>query len=410
MSDSEVAANDGEEERDWQRLLFIPLTILAWLAVIVIFLWLASHVAKTILTLALSGIVAFALTPLVGLLNRWLPRGIAIAVAYILGFGVIVGLGAIVVDTTATQITSLANSLPTYQTSLQHHEPQILRLLKPFGVTHAKLVTSEHQITTYLQGSASTAAKDSLDIISTVVGTIVDIVLVLILSVYLTANGPRISARLRKETPPGQRRHINLLIAIVNQVVGGYIRGTLTMALLVGTLVGVGMAVMHVRYAVLLGILAFFMEFVPVIGVLISGIVCVGVALFQGWVLALFVLGYFVVVHVIEGDVVGPRIMGSAVGIHPATALIALVAGTELFGLWGALFAAPLAGLLQAIGTAAYREIRGGDPTAVVHAVVEGAKGRKAQEPDMTQEEAGPETTSSEETQPRAPEPVGPRE
>ena len=405
MDDDKTAAGDTTAERDWQQALFIPLTILAWLAVIVIALWLVSHVAKTILTLVLSGIVAFALTPLVGLLNRWLPRGLAIAVAYIFGFGVIIGLGAVVVETTASQITSLANNLTTYQTSIQHHEPQILRLLKPFGVTHAKLITAEHQITAYLQSFATTAAKDSIGIISTVVGTVVDIVLVLILSIYLTANGPRITARLRKETPLGQRRHVNLLIAIVNQVVGGYIRGTLTMALLVGALVGLGMGVLQVRYAVLLGILAFFMEFVPVVGVLVSGSVCVIVALFQGWVLALFVLGYFVVVHVIEGDVVGPRIMGSAVGIHPATALIALVAGTELFGFWGALFGAPLAGLMQAIGTAAYREIRGGDPTAVLHAVVEGAKDQVDREVDVPLDER-----AADETEARSPEPVGPRE
>lgn len=53
---------------------------------------------------------------------------------------------------------------------------------------------------------------------------------------------------------------------------------------------------------------------------------------------------YFAVVHVIEGDVVGPRIMGKAVGIYSGVALVALVAGSELFGLWGALFGPPLAG------------------------------------------------------------------
>lgn len=137
-----------------------------------------------------------------------------------------------------------------------------------------------------------------------------------------------------------------------------------------------------VPYAVLLGVLAFFMEFIPIVGVLVSGSVCILLALFQGGAIkALIVLAYFVFVHVIEGDVVGPRIMGRAVGIHPATAIIALVAGTELFGVWGALFGAPLAGLIQAFATVAYRQLRGADPKEVLEAVVEQAKTQEEDEP-----------------------------
>jgi predicted PurR-regulated permease PerM len=147
---------------------------------------------------------------------------------------------------------------------------------------------------------------------------------------------------------------------------------------LVGGLVGVGLGVLGVPYAVLLGVLAFFMEFVPILGVFISGAASVLIAgfAFQEVLRPLLVLAYFVIVHVIEGDVVGPRIMGRAVGIHPATGLIALVAGTELFGVWGALFAAPVAGLLQAILAAAWIEFRGGKPHEVVQAVVEESKER----------------------------------
>jgi predicted PurR-regulated permease PerM len=360
--------------RDWQRALFIPLTILAWLAVIVVIGWLLSHVVKTILTLVFSGVVAFALTPLVGQLQRWMPRTFAIFIAYVLGFGVILGMITLVVTTAAGQITTFVGELPYYESKLHALEPHLVQILGPFGVTKAKINVAEHQVTDYLSTVGTSMAKSSVGIITSVLGTIVDIVLVLILSVYLTANGPKISAQLRRQTPGDQRRYTTLFIAIVNRVVGGYIRGTLTLATLVGTLVGAGMFVLHVPYAILLGILAFFMEFIPIVGVLVSGAVCVVIALFQGWITAALVLAYFVVVHVIEGDVVGPRIMGRAVGIHPATALVALVAGTELFGVWGALFGAPLAGLIQAIVTAAVEEIRGGDATAVLDAVENAAK------------------------------------
>jgi predicted PurR-regulated permease PerM len=382
--------------RDWQRALFIPLTILAWLAVLVVTGWLLGHIVKTILTLVFSAIVAFALTPVVNLLARWMPRLLAIAIAYILGFAIILGLGALLVYNAAEQITSFVNHLSDYQKQAQQLKPHIISILKPFGVNNQNYDHTQQQAVSYLKSAGTSVAAQSLSIVTGVLGTVVDIVLTLILSVYLTANGQKISVWLRSQTPSPQRRNTVLLIGIVSQVMGGYIRGTLTLATLIGVLVGGGMYVLHVNYAVLLGILAFFMEFVPVIGVLVSGAVCVGVALFQGWVLALIVLGYFVVVHVIEGDVVGPRIVGKAVGIHPATALIALVAGTELFGIWGALFAAPLAGLMQAIGTAAYREFRGQDPATVLNDVKEEAEKAADQnvlDTDLNSEHPPPATT-----------------
>jgi predicted PurR-regulated permease PerM len=377
---------NSQVSASWQRALYLPVIILAWLAVVVIAGWLLTHVAKTILVLVLSGIVAYALTPLVALLSRWVPRWLAIALAYVLGFSLLLGLGALLVDTAANQVTNLVGHLPKYVQQLKRFEPRIVSTLGPFGITQAKIDHTQQQAVAYLQGAGTGVATQSVGIVSGILSTLIDMILILILSVYLTANGPKIAKRLRRETPLAQRWRMALVITIVNQVVGGYIRGTFAMATLIGVLVGGGMLVLHVPYAILLGLLAFFMEFIPIIGVLISGAVCMVVALFQGWVLAVVVLAYFVVVHIIEGDVVGPRVMGKAVGIHPATALIGLVAGTEIFGIWGALFAAPLAGLLQAIGTAAWRESRGSDPPTVVQAVV--AK-EKQDAPGLPTEHAG---------------------
>jgi predicted PurR-regulated permease PerM len=354
------------------RALLVPLVILAWLAVIVVAGWLVSHITRAILMLILSTLVAFALTPLVSLLSRWIPRLLAIALSYLIGFVVFFGILSLVVVTAGTEVTNFVRHLPDYSSRVQDLQPQVLALLSPLGVTHAQLAQAEASAVSALESLGTTAANDAFGIVTSVLGAVVDGVLILILSVYVTASGPRLVHWLREQAPPGQRRRANLLINIVNNVVGGYVRGTLTLATLVGVLVGVGMGILGVRYALLLGILAFFMEFVPILGVLISGAVCVVLALFQGWVLALLVVAYFVVVHVIEGDLVGPRVMGRAVGIHPAVALLALVAGTDILGFWGALFGAPIAGVLQAIVVAAWKEIRRSeprDPMAVAVAV-----------------------------------------
>ena len=179
-----------------------------------------------------------------------------------------------------------------------------------------------------------------------------------VLSIYLLVDGARVSRWFRQNMPYRQRGRVRFLLETLQRVVGGYIRGQVLLCCIIGTLVGVGMWLLGVPYALLLGVLAFILEFIPVLGTLLSGVVCVLLALTKGWVLAVIVLAYFVVVHVIEGDVVGPRIVGKAVGLHPAISIVALIAGTELFGIWGALLAAPLAGVLQAFVKALWAEWR----------------------------------------------------
>jgi len=345
----------------WSTALLAPLTILAWLAVVLVAGWLLSHVTRALMTIVFSAVIAYALTPLVRRLNRFVPRAVAVAIAFLMGFAVVFGLLGIVVVTAATQVQTLVARLPAYASEARQLEPQVLGVVKPWGITITKeqLTSTETGLVHALQGAGEHLAGGAAGVIASTAGTILDTVLVLILSIYLTVNGPAIGRWLRREATPGaQRRTVTGMVLIVNQVVGGYVRGTLTMALLVGVLVGVGMAALRVNYAVLLGVLAFFMEFIPIVGVLVSGLLCVLIALFQGWILGLIVLGYFVIVHIIEGDVVGPRVMGRAIGIHPAVALVALVAGTELFGIWGALFGAPLAGLLQATATVLWTEYK----------------------------------------------------
>lgn len=351
----ERAPERVSDERVWMRRLFIPLTALAWLAVLGVVFWLAGLVAQTVILIALAVLIAYALTPVVNRLARWTPRWLAIVIAYLIFAGALVLLIYIIAGTLTREITALVNSV---QTAAQPGNQQsgLHKLLSRFGVP-ASTVNGLNQ---RLTSSVPAAASHLLPIVSGIANALVGLIVTLVLSVYFLAAGPRIGQWLRAETPLAQRHRITFFLDTVNRVVGGYIRGQVTLAALIGVLVGLGMYfVFHLPFAVLLGILAFVLEFIPFLGVIVSGAACVLVALTQGVIPAVLVLGYFVIVHVIEGDVVGPRIVGKAVGIHPAVSLIALIAGAELFGLWGALFAAPVAGLIQSLMETFWTEYRG---------------------------------------------------
>jgi predicted PurR-regulated permease PerM len=353
------------------RALVLPLVVLVWLVLLVLCLWVLSHFAHTILIAVLAAVLAFGFAPLARFFSRRMPRPIAIALAYVVGLSVVFGFGAYVVATAVSQIATLVTNLPDYIQQGQSLQPQVESLLAPLGLPTGWLGGLEAQAVGDVQTFATAIARDLIPRIAEFFGTVIDLVLVLILSVYMLLDGARIAEFLRNELPGTRARaRAQALITVVNRVIGGYIRGVLTLAALVGALVGLGLAALGVPYAVLLGVLAFFMEFVPILGVFISGAASVLIAIFyfQDVFHPVIVLAYFVFVHVIEGDVVGPRIMGRAVGIHPATGLVALVAGTEVFGVWGALFAAPLAGLLQAVIVVAWVEFRGGGPQEVLAA------------------------------------------
>jgi predicted PurR-regulated permease PerM len=146
-----------------------------------------------------------------------------------------------------------------------------------------------------------------------------------------------------------QRAHINTFLDIMKHVIGGYIRGQLLLATTIALLTGIGMAILGVPYALLLGVLAFILEFIPMVGAILTGVISVAVALTQGWLTALLVLGYVVFLQALEGQILAPRMLGGSIGLHPIVSVLALLAGSELFGITGALFAAPVAGVLQAL-------------------------------------------------------------
>src|SRR5947209_10020698 len=214
--------------------------------------------------------------------------------------------------------------------------------------------SARDQLAARLEGFAGSVVP----LLTGLVGAVLDVILVAVISIYLLAGGSRVSDWLRRNMPDQQQGRMRFLLDTLQRVVGGYIRGQVLLCGLVGVLVGVGMQVIGVPFALLLGVLAFVLEFVPVLGTLVSGTICVLLALTKGWVIAVIVLVYFVVVHVLEGDVVGPRIVGKTIGLNPVVSLAALIAGAELFGIAGALLASPVAGVLQALLIAIWLEWR----------------------------------------------------
>jgi predicted PurR-regulated permease PerM len=341
----------------WAHRRDIPIAILAWTALVCLVLWGAGHIVRTLLILTIAALLAYALAPGVKVLQRFMPRFLAILIMYLLVFGAISFLLYLIVTTAIEQVGSLASNVQKWLTpkSASHLSP-LEQTLHTLGISSEQITSFRTQITSRLEEIASSA----IPILTGFFDVVLDIVLVAVLSIYLLLDGSRVSNWIRLNAP--YRAQANAVLSTIQHIVGGYIRGQFILAVLVGVLVGGGMFVFRVPYAVFLGLLAFVLEFIPVLGTLLSGTISTLIALTQGWLTALGVLIYFVVVHVLEGDIIGPRIVGKAVGLHPVVSITALIAGAELFGIWGALFASPIAGVLQALIVALWTNWRATHP------------------------------------------------
>lgn len=337
----------------WVRRLLIPLAILAWAGIAILILMVAGYLTRTLLLLGIAILLAYALSPLVTFFTRAMPRFVAILVVYLLVFGAIGTLLYFIVRTSVDQIISLSNYIGSLLAPGRNGNPSVVeQSLNSLGISHEQIASLQSQIINQMGGVASNIVL----IFTGVAGAALDIILVIVMSIYLMMDGKRAINWLRQNMPRRQRGRTRFLLDTLQRVVGGYIRGQLFLCTLIGALVGIGMQILGVPYAILLGVIAFFLEFIPVLGTIVSGAICVLFALTRGWLLAIIVLAYFVFVHIIEGDVVGPRLVGKVIGIHPVVSLVALIAGSELFGIWGALFAAPIAGVIQAFLIAIWYE------------------------------------------------------
>ncbi len=340
----------------WAQRRDIPLAILAWTGVLFIVFWGAGHIARTIILLLVAALLAYALAPAVTFLERWLPRFVATLLVYLVVLSAISGLMYFIVTAAVSQIASLSHYITVLlsPSSKTNSQTPLTHTLQSFGISTSQIDALRSQLTNQIGG----VVGGIVPFLTEFVNVILDVILVAILSIYLLADGKRVTTWLRQNTPRQQRGRIRFLLNTLQRIVGGYIRGQLLLCALIGVLVGLGMTILHVPYALLLGVVAFVLEFIPVLGTLVSGAICVLLALTQGWIIAVLVLAYFVGVHILEGDVIGPRIVGKAIGLHPIVSLAALVAGAELFGVWGALFASPIAGVIQALLVAVWSEWR----------------------------------------------------
>lgn len=335
---------------EWNRRLVFLRIVLILVILAGILFWLSSQIIVVLLIFLVAALLAYAVVPVIDLLHRFMPRALAMVLVYLVAIAAFGFLAYITVKTLIPQFNSLAQSVQTFVTPGSNGQPSPLdQLLQSLGFTQSQINSATKQVQSQLSSSASDIAKGTEQFIGGFIGAGFNILITVVVSVYLLVDGYRFGNWLVSSSPLSQRGWVSSVLEILQRVVGGYIRGQIVMSSCMGVMQFVGMTILGVPYAPLIGMLAFILEFIPDIGTIITGFVAVVIALTVSWQLAVITLIYTIFVDCIEGYVLSPRIIGRAVEIKPVVSLLAMIAGSELFGIWGAILAAPTMGLIQAL-------------------------------------------------------------
>ena len=391
---AEATMNMPPPSEKQARILWFSLTALAiavLLGVIGLFLWGLGSVLKiltpVLLPLAVAGVIAYLLDPIVDLLQRkGIPRMRAIVLVFFFGVMLVVGLVGTVLPQLVVETGALVDQVPDYARKLQERfensalGERLDRLWKSSAAPPSPVVTTNHVGAVEGTTTPATAEQTHNPVMAKVLAWTADVIpaiglwflaqiqrvgswiewiigfaLIPIYVFYFLKEKSGIESNWRAYLPMREssvKQEVIFILSQINDCLIVFFRGQVLVALCSGTLLTIGFLSMGLHYAFLLGAVAGVLGIIPYLGVLVSLIPAIALAAIQfgDWLHPILVVVIFAIVHVLEGFVISPKIIGDRVGLHPLTIIIAVMIGTTLMGgILGGVLAIPLTAALRTI-------------------------------------------------------------
>ncbi|GHC14613.1 AI-2E family transporter [Gemmobacter nanjingensis] len=324
-----------------------------------------------ILPFLVGGAIAYFMDPLADRLERaGLSRAAATGVISIAALLLTVLLFLAVLPVLFNQLTALVNEAPVMFRRLQAF---MLERFPDLQDQTSTMRQTLENIGKLIQSKGGELAQSLIGSAMGVINAVVFIVVVPVVAFYMLLDWDRMVARVDEILPRDHAPTVRHLAREIDRVLAAFVRGQISVCLLLGTFYAVALMLAGLNYGIVVGAIAGAVTFIPYVGAIIGGALAMGLALFQFWgdwlqigiVAGIFALGQF-----LEGNVITPKLVGNSVGLHPVWLLFALSAFGSVFGFVGMLVAVPVAaalGVLARFAIDQYKQSRlylGLGPTA----------------------------------------------
>jgi predicted PurR-regulated permease PerM len=314
--------------------------------------WLVYLLSPILTPFVVAALLAYLGDPLVDRLEaRRLPRTLAVSVVFTVIVGLLVLALLVLVPRIESQVSKLVVKLPVY---LEWIKENLLPHLAAILPEDALQLDSERLRSTLaehwskagglLAGAWSSVSASGLALL----GWLANLVLIPVLTFYLLRDWDVLMAAIQTLLPRGSAAVWTRLARESDEVLGGFLRGQLLVMFALGVIYTTGLWLVGLDFALLIGMLAGVVSFVPYLG-LVVGILIAGVAAvlqFKGFGELPAVAAVFIVGQLLEGTVLTPRLVGERIGLHPVAVIFAVMAGGQLYGFFGILLALPVAAVV----------------------------------------------------------------
>lgn len=302
------------------------------------------QVKLVVIPVLISVILAAAIAPLVGWLRR---RGLSALVAtwltLLAGVVALGGIVTLIVLAVRNQWTELAAAA-----SDGLDELQALLLQGPIPIDRAQLESARAAIVDFI--TSAEFGTGALAGVSVAAEVVAGILLVSVILFFFLKDADRIWAFFLRPFQGARLERMRRIGDTAPRVLGGYVRGTATIALVDAVAIGAGLAILQVPLALPLAVIIFLTAFIPLVGATVAGILAALVALVaNGPIVALIVVAIVIAVNQLEGNLLQPVVMAQSLKLHPLVILVALAAGTIVGGIAGAVLSVPIAAVGWAI-------------------------------------------------------------
>lgn len=305
-----------------------------------------SNLSTVLGLLAVSVLFTIFLTPLVDLTQRRLHvrRGLAVGVVFVLGIGIVVGIGYLFTSPIYNSSNNFTRDLPQVIRDAERGRGEIGRVLKNLGV-QGWARDNLPGIRRSLGQSDGPLAQAGLALVSGFVAAVTTMILVFL----MLLEAPRISTWLFDLFPAARSERIRRIGSDAARAVSGYVIGNLVISAMAGTAAYIALRILGVRFAFVLALWVAFADLLPLIGATLGAIPPIFVGLLDSSENALILLIFFVLYQLFENHVLQTTVMAKTVKLNPLGVLLAVIIGVQLAGLLGALMAIPVAGAIQVV-------------------------------------------------------------